>query len=84
MARRASPKTDQKPANLLLPLHPTIPALQKAAKDCRACDLWQRGTQTVFGEGAPQAKVILVGEQPGDKEDLEGKPFVGPAGAIAR
>ena len=82
LARRASPKTDQKPANLLLPLHPTIPALRKAAQDCRACDLWQRGTQTVFGEGAQSAKVIFVGEQPGDKEDLEGKPFVGPAGAL--
>jgi uracil-DNA glycosylase len=82
MATRASPKTNQKPANLLLPLHPTIPALRKAAQDCRACDLWQRGTQTVFGEGARGAKVIFVGEQPGDKEDLEGKPFVGPAGAL--
>jgi DNA polymerase len=82
MARRASPKTDQKPANLLLPPHPTLPALRKAAQDCRACDLWQRGTQTVFGEGARDAKVIFVGEQPGDKEDLEGKPFVGPAGAL--
>ena len=82
MARRPSPKTDQKPANLLLPLHPTIPALRKAAQDCRACDLWQHGTQTVFGEGAQGAKVIFVGEQPGDKEDLEGKPFVGPAGAL--
>jgi uracil-DNA glycosylase family protein len=82
MARRASPKTDRKPANLLLPLHPTIPALRKAAQDCRACDLWQHGTQTVFGEGAQGAKVIFVGEQPGDKEDLEGKPFVGPADAL--
>jgi uracil-DNA glycosylase len=82
MARRASPKTDQKPANLLLPPHPTIPALRKAAQDCRACDLWQRGTQTVFGEGAQGAKVVFVGEQPGDKEDLEGRPFVGPAGAL--
>jgi uracil-DNA glycosylase family protein len=78
MAKRGSPKS----ANLLLPLHPTIPALQKAAKDCRACDLWQRGTQTVFGEGRPDAKVIFVGEQPGDREDLEGKPFVGPAGGL--
>lgn len=77
MAKRFS-----KPANLLLPLHPTIPSLQKAAKDCRACDLWQRGTQTVFGEGGPDAKVIFVGEQPGDREDLEGKPFVGPAGGL--
>ena len=77
MAKRSS-----KPANLLLPLHPTIPSLQKAAKDCRACDLWQRGTQTVFGEGGPDAKVIFVGEQPGDREDLEGKPFVGPAGGL--
>lgn len=86
MAKRVSSKTDakagQKPANLLLPSHPTIPALQKAAKDCRACDLWQRGTQTVFGEGGPHSKVIFVGEQPGDKEDLEGKPFVGPVGAL--
>jgi uracil-DNA glycosylase family protein len=78
MAKRASSKS----VDLLLPLHPTILALQKAAKDCRACDLWQRGTQTVFGEGGPDAKVMFVGEQPGDKEDLEGKPFVGPAGAL--
>jgi uracil-DNA glycosylase family protein len=78
MAKRASSKS----VDQLLPLHPTILALQKAAKDCRACDLWQRGTQTVFGEGGPDAKVMFVGEQPGDKEDLEGKPFVGPAGAL--
>jgi uracil-DNA glycosylase len=69
-------------AELLIPPHPTLPALQKAAKDCQACDLWQRGTQTVFGEGEPNSKVIFVGEQPGDKEDLEGKPFVGPAGGL--
>src|SRR5690348_8503078 len=78
MASRKSSKS----ADFLIPPHPTISALQKAAKDCRACDLWQRGTQTVFGEGGPDAKVIFVGEQPGDKEDLEGKPFVGPAGAL--
>src|SRR5690242_6109032 len=70
------------PVELLLPLHPTIPSLQKAAQDCKACDLWKRGTQTVFGEGGPHAKVIFVGEQPGDREDLEGKPFVGPAGGL--
>ena len=78
MAKRASSKS----ANLLIPLHPTIPALQKAAKGCQACDLWKRGTQTVFGEGEPDAKVIFVGEQPGDREDREGKPFVGPAGGL--
>jgi uracil-DNA glycosylase len=78
MAKRASSKS----ANLLIPPHPTIPALQKAAKDCKACDLWKRGTQTVFGEGEPHAKVIFVGEQPGDREDVEGKPFVGPAGGL--
>ena len=77
MAKRSS-----KSANLLIPLHPTIPALQKAAKGCQACDLWKRGTQTVFGEGEPDAKVIFVGEQPGDREDVEGKPFVGPAGGL--
>ncbi len=82
MPKRPPSKSANKPANLLLPPHPTIPALRKAAQDCRACDLWQRGTQTVFGEGARDAKVIFVGEQPGDKEDLEGKPFVGPAGAL--
>ena len=78
MAKRASSKS----ANLLIPPHPTISALQKAAKDCKACDLWKRGTQTVFGEGAPDAKILFVGEQPGDREDLEGKPFVGPAGGL--
>ncbi len=78
MAKRISTKS----ANLLLPLHPTLPALRKAAKNCKACDLWKSGTQTVFGEGGPHAKVIFVGEQPGDREDLEGKPFVGPAGGL--
>ena len=66
----------------LIPPHPTLAELRKAAKECHACDLWKSGTQTVFGEGGRDAKVIFVGEQPGDKEDLEGKPFVGPAGAL--
>ena len=66
----------------LLPVHPTLPRLQQAARGCRACDLWQRATQTVFGEGSGRARVMLVGEQPGDKEDLAGRPFVGPAGAL--
>jgi DNA polymerase len=56
--------------------------LREDAKDCRACPLWERATQTVFGEGPDDARVVMVGEQPGDREDLEGRPFVGPAGAV--
>jgi len=56
--------------------------LKQAAAGCTGCDLYKRGTQTVFGDGAHDAYVMLVGEQPGDKEDLQGKPFVGPAGGI--
>ena len=63
-------------------LRPTLPALREAAATCRACDLWERGTQTVFGEGARSADVVFVGEQPGDREDQEGHPFVGPAGRL--
>ena len=66
----------------LIPDKPTIPKLQAAAADCRACDLWKLGTQTVFGEGGTKARVIFVGEQPGDQEDIQGRPFVGPAGKI--
>ncbi len=66
----------------LIPPHPTLPTLRDAAARCRACDLWERGTQTVFGEGARGADVVLVGEQPGDREDLEGHPFIGPAGKL--
>ena len=65
-----------------LPARLTLPALRASSKNCEGCDLYKKGTQTVFGEGAPHAKVIFVGEQPGDKEDLSGKPFVGPAGAL--
>src|SRR5579872_511163 len=78
MAKRSKPG----PANPLLPLHGNLEDLKKAAKNCRACDLWKLGTQTVFGEGAPNAKIMFVGEQPGDQEDLEGRPFVGPAGKL--
>jgi len=60
----------------------SLEELAQAAKNCKACDLWKRGTQTVFGEGSSRAKVMLVGEQPGNQEDLEGKPFVGPAGKL--
>jgi DNA polymerase len=56
--------------------------LADEAATCRACDLWRNATQTVFGEGPADAKVVLVGEQPGDEEDLAGKPFVGPAGRL--
>jgi uracil-DNA glycosylase family protein len=57
-------------------------AIREEARHCRACDLWQPATQTVFGEGPAQAPLMLVGEQPGDKEDIAGRPFVGPAGGI--
>jgi uracil-DNA glycosylase len=60
----------------------TVPALRAAAESCTGCDLYQRATQTVFGEGAPHAKILFVGEQPGDQEDRAGHPFVGPAGRI--
>jgi uracil-DNA glycosylase len=72
----------QVPAGALIPEQPTIPGLKAAAAACRACDLYKTGTQTVFGEGAERAKVMFVGEQPGDREDIEGRPFVGPAGGI--
>lgn len=66
----------------LIPARPAIPSLQSAAQGCRACELWQKGTQTVFGDGRSAADVMLVGEQPGDKEDIAGRPFVGPAGHL--
>jgi len=66
----------------LVPASPTLESLRKAAAGCKACDLWKLGTQTVFGEGRRTAHVMMVGEQPGDKEDLAGRPFVGPAGAV--
>jgi uracil-DNA glycosylase family protein len=65
-----------------LPERLTLQTLREAAAECRACPLWRTGTQTVFGEGARAADVMLVGEQPGDKEDLAGRPFVGPAGQL--
>ena len=66
----------------LIPPKPTVKKLQAAAAECRACDLWKTGTQTVFGEGKQSALVMFIGEQPGDREDLEGRPFVGPAGNL--
>ena len=78
MARRKSLSS----AEELIPEKPSLSSLKEAAADCRACDLWERGTQTVFGEGRRRAKIMLIGEQPGNEEDLQGEPFVGPAGTL--
>ena len=69
-------------AEAFLPAKITLPTLQHAARGCKGCDLYLRGTQTVFGEGPSDARVMFVGEQPGDQEDRAGKPFVGPAGKM--
>jgi DNA polymerase len=66
----------------LIPGRPTLRSVSEAAEDCRACPLWKDATQTVFGEGSAGAELMLVGEQPGDREDIEGHPFVGPAGGL--
>jgi uracil-DNA glycosylase len=66
----------------LIPERPTLGKLRAAAAGCRACELWERATQTVFGEGSANAEVMFVGEQPGDREDVEAHPFVGPAGKL--
>src|SRR3954449_7179365 len=65
-----------------LPEALTLARLRSAAAECRGCPLWQTGTQTVFGEGSPDARIVFVGEQPGDQEDRAGRPFVGPAGRV--
>lgn len=69
-------------AAVLIPERPTLPKLREAAAGCQACELWRTGTQTVFGQGPRRARLLLVGEQPGDREDIEGEPFVGPAGRL--
>jgi uracil-DNA glycosylase len=76
------PRRPTDDAAKLIPDHPTFPTVREAAADCQACDLYKRGTQTVFGEGTSRAELMLVGEQPGDQEDLAGHPFVGPAGKL--
>src|SRR5438034_6947218 len=75
------PKAEGSAADFF-PERKTLSAFRNAAANCKACDLWERGTQTVFGEGARRAEVVFVGEQPGNEEDLTGKPFVGPAGRL--
>src|SRR6058998_3859023 len=75
-------KRPLKDAAELIPDRPSLTSVRSAAKGCQACELWKRGTQTVFGEGGGRAALMLVGEQPGDAEDLAGHPFVGPAGKL--
>jgi DNA polymerase len=72
--------SERPPASV--PDHPTLPKLRAAVQACRACDLYEGATQAVMGEGATRAELMLVGEQPGDREDIEGHPFVGPAGRV--
>lgn len=72
----------ERSARSFLPPHLSLPQLRQSAAGCTGCDLYKHSTQTVFGEGAGQASVVFVGEQPGDQEDLAGHPFVGPAGKI--
>jgi uracil-DNA glycosylase len=69
-------------AAALIPDHATLKSLREAAAHCKACPLHETGTQTVFGEGLKRARLMLIGEQPGDREDIEGHPFVGPAGRV--
>jgi len=80
MARRINP--EESPIHFMIPERPTVDKLAAAAQGCTACDLYKNATQAVFGEGATRAEVMLIGEQPGDQEDLQGHPFVGPAGKL--
>jgi uracil-DNA glycosylase len=79
--RPVDPKPGE-PVSELLPDRPTLETVRGVAAGCKACELYKRGTQTVFGEGPGKAEMMLVGEQPGDAEDLAGHPFVGPAGRL--
>jgi uracil-DNA glycosylase family protein len=79
---RMATGTESGTAEPFLPARKSLPALRAAAADCRGCHLWRTGTQTVFGEGRAGAVVMMVGEQPGDYEDRQGRPFVGPAGRL--
>ncbi|HVX10597.1 MAG TPA: UdgX family uracil-DNA binding protein [Pirellulales bacterium] len=75
------PPTTRSAADFL-PARKSLASLRQAARDCQGCELYRHATQTVFGEGSAHAKMILIGEQPGDREDVEGRPFVGPAGQL--
>src|SRR2546423_3915811 len=79
---RMPTKTDDYARPATPPDSSSLPTVREAAEDCTACHLYKRATQTVFGEGPKKAPIMLVGEQPGDSEDVAGKPFVGPAGKI--
>ena len=79
--KRGEPKPGE-PVAELIPERPTLPAVREVAQGCKACDLYKKGTQTVFGEGPSRAEIMMVGEQPGDAEDIAGHPFVGPAGKL--
>jgi uracil-DNA glycosylase family protein len=79
-AQRGQTGPEPNDATPFLPKRPSLKALREAAAGCRGCHLWRGATQTVFGEGRKSSRVMLVGEQPGDREDREGEPFVGPAG----
>jgi uracil-DNA glycosylase family protein len=77
-----APSAESGDASDLIPPNAGLPELRDAARGCTACELYRVGTQTVFGEGPAEARIMLVGEQPGDREDVEGHPFVGPAGGL--
>lgn len=80
--RKRAPRTPRQAPPRVAPDTGTLDDVRHAAHDCRACPLWADATQTVFGEGPAQARIMLVGEQPGDQEDRKGHPFVGPAGQL--
>lgn len=79
---RSPTLTQRRTAEPFLPDRLSLTALQKAVQGCRGCDLYKRATQAVFGEGRVHSRLMLVGEQPGDREDRQGRPFVGPAGKL--
>ncbi|MFL6591615.1 MAG: UdgX family uracil-DNA binding protein [Luteimonas sp.] len=79
---RAPRKRAAPPGSAPVPVDDSLEALRDAAAGCKRCDLWKPATQTVFGAGPAKARILLVGEQPGDAEDLAGLPFVGPAGGM--